>query len=38
MNSVSSRIFFFRFFAFVPIKKISSPTNFPDAEIGVNVV
>ena len=32
------RIIFFRFFAFVPILKLSSPTNFPDAEMGVNVV
>ena len=36
MNSVSSA-YFFRFFAFVPILKISSPTNFPDAEMGVNI-
>ena len=38
MNSVSSAYFFFRFFAFVPIEKISSPTNFPDAEMDVNIV
>ena len=37
MNSVSSA-YFFRFFTPVPIKKISSPTNFPDAEKGVNIV
>ena len=37
MNSVSSA-FFFRFLAFVQIQKISSPTNFPDAEKGVNIV
>ena len=37
MNSVSSALFF-RFFASVPIKKISSPTNFPGAEKGVNIV
>ena len=36
MNSVSSA-YFFKFFASVPIKKISS-TNFPDAEKGVNIV
>ena len=37
MNSVSSA-YFFRFFAFVPIETIRSPTNFPGAEMGVNLV
>ena len=37
MNSVGSA-YFFRFFAFVPILKIRSQTNFPDAEKGVNIV
>ena len=37
MNSVSFA-YFFRFFSVVPIKNISSPMNFPDAEMGVNMV
>ena len=37
MNCVSTE-YYFRFFAPVPIKNISSPTNFPDAEKGVNIV
>ena len=37
MNSVSSA-YFLDFLRLFQIKKISSPTNFPDAEKGVNLV
>ena len=38
MNSVSSAYFFLDCLRLFQSKKISSPTNFSDAEMGVNVV
>ena len=38
MNSVGSAYFILYFLRLFQSKKISSPTNFPDAEKGVNTV